>query len=111
MVNITAWKDAKSVRITGHGFKVEEPFQLAEGVVLAPDVHPLNEAGLDDCKTIKERASIETMHDIATFTIEVHDARGGTKLANAGWASLWDFHLLSLASKAPCFILYSASAG
>lgn len=111
MVNITTWKDAKSVRITGHGFKVEDPFQLAEGVVLAPDVHPLNAAGLDDCETIKERASIETMHDIATFTIEVHDARGGTELANAGWASLWDFHLLSLASKAPCFILYSASAG
>jgi hypothetical protein len=46
MVNITAWKDAKSVRITGHGFKVEDPFQLAEGVVLVPDVHPLNATGL-----------------------------------------------------------------
>lgn len=111
MVNITAWRDAKSVRITGHGFTLVEPFQLDDGIVLVPDVHALNSAGLKDCNSIKERASIETMHDIATFTIEVHDERGGADLANAGWASLWDFHLLSLATKAPCFILYSASAG
>lgn len=111
MVNITAWQDAKSVRIAGHGFEIDDPYQLFDGIVLSPDVHPLNELGLDHCETIKERASIETMHDIATFTIEVHDERGGTKLANKGWASLWDFHLLSLSGKAPCFILYSASVG
>lgn len=111
MVNITAWKDAKSVRLAGHGFRIEDPFKLAEGIVLAPDVYSLSAADLDRCDTIKERASIETMHDIATFTIEVHDKRGGMQLANAGWNSLWDFHLLSLAGKSPCFILYSASAG
>jgi len=111
MVSITAWKDAKSVCITGHGFELPEPFQLAEGIVLTPDVHNLDAKGLKACKTIKERASIETMHDIASFTIEVFDKRGGKDLANAGWASLWDFHLLSLAEKSPCFILYSSSIG
>ena len=111
MVNITAWKDAKSIRITGHGLQLNKAFDLTEGITVLPDVQPLNAADLKQCDTSKERASIETMHDIATFTIEVHDGQGGVQLANAGWASLWDFHLLSLASKAPCFILYSASAG
>lgn len=111
MVSISAWHDAKSVRITGHGFELSEPFTLADGIVLAPDVHKLNAAGLKACQTNKERASIETMHDIATFTIEVFDERGGKDLANTGWASLWDFHLLSLAAKSPCFILYGSSVG
>lgn len=111
MVNITAWEDARSVRITGHGLDLEEPYELAEGVVLTPDVHALSLKGLERCETIKVRASVETMHEIATFSIEVHDERGGTSLANKGWSSLWDFHLLSLAGKSPCFILYSASVG
>jgi len=111
MVNITAWKDAKSLRLTGHGLKLDQSFDLTEGITVLPDVQPLSAADLKKCDTSKERASIETMHDIATFTIEVHEGQGGVQLANAGWASLWDFHLLSLASKAPCFILYSASAG
>ncbi len=111
MVNITAWKDAKSIRLTGHGLQLDKSFDLTEGITVLPDVQPLSPADLKKCDTSKERASIETMHDIATFTIEVHEGKGGVQLANAGWASLWDFHLLSLASKAPCFILYSASAG
>lgn len=111
MAYISAWKDAKSVRITGHGFDFEDPFELGEGVVLTPDVHALNSVGLERCDTIKERAGIETMHEIATFSIEVHDDAGGVSLANKGFSSLWDFHLLSLAGKSPCFILYSASVG
>jgi hypothetical protein len=111
MVNITAWKDAKSVLLTGHGLKLDKSFDLTGEITVLPDVQPLSAADLKKCDTSKERASIETMHDIATFTIEVHEGQGGVQLANAGWASLWDFHLLSLASKAPCFILYSASAG
>lgn len=109
-MKISAWKDAKSVRITGHGLELAEPFEIAEGVVVSPDVHPLNALGLTS-ESIKERAAIETMHEIATFSIEVHDERGGKELANRGWNRLWDFHLLSLASKSPCFMLYSASAG
>lgn len=111
MVNITAWKDATSVRITGHGLKISSSFDLTDGVIVLPDVQSLSALDLKKCDTIKERASIETMHDIATITIEVHDGQGGVQLANAGWASLWDFHLLSLAGKVPCFILYSASSG
>lgn len=109
-MQISAWKDAKSVRITGHGLELAEPFQIAEGVVVSPDVHPLNARGLAG-ESIKVRAAIETMHEIATFSIEVHDDRGGKALASRGWNRLWDFHLLSLASKSPCFILYGASVG
>ncbi len=111
MVSVTAWKDADVVRLMGHGFNIEEPFKLTQNIVLVPDVLPLDAAGLKKCDTIKQRASIETMHDIATFAIEVHDKRGGKHLATSGWNSLWDFHLLSLAGKAPCFILYSAARG
>lgn len=114
MAYISAWTDAKSVRITGHGFDFEEPFELADGVVLTPDVHALNSSGLDRCATIKERAGIETMHEIATFSIEVPDEAGGTSLANKGFNSLWDFHLLSLAGKPPVSfstVLRSESGG
>lgn len=97
--------------ITGHGLKVDKTHEIAEGVLVSPSVPSLNELGLNACDSLKERAAIETMHEIASFSIEVHDERGGKELATKGWNRLWDFHLLSLASKAPCFILYSVSDG
>lgn len=39
------------------------------------------------------------------------DEKGGKALATRAWNRLWDFHLLSLASKSPAFILFSASSG
>lgn len=109
VIQVSVWKNASEVRLTGHGLRFEERFALTDSISILPSVEPLDPYSLEKCDTNIERTSIETMHDIATFTIEVTAAEGGVDLANAGWASLWDFHLLSLAGNAPSFMLYGAS--
>ena len=104
-----AWKDAEWVRIAGHGLYIGQPYELTDGVWISPEIPDLDDKGLARCTDIKERAAVTTMHEIATFSIEVRDTRGGAELATTAWNRLWDFHLLSLASRSPCFILYASS--
>lgn len=111
MVSVTAWKDADRLIITGHGLVLKEEYQLTDDVRIIPDVPNLDRSQLSKLKSIKDEAAITTMHEIASFAIEVKDARGGKHLANRGWNRLWDFHLLSLAAKSPAFILYTTSKG
>lgn len=111
MVTVTAWKDAKKVTLFGHGLKVENGFEYADGVTAVPEVPELDQSGLEDDMPIVEQAAITTMHEMATFVIDVVDENGGKALATRAWNRLWDFHLLSLASKSPAFILFSASSG
>ncbi|MEM7781151.1 MAG: hypothetical protein AAF697_12240 [Pseudomonadota bacterium] len=109
MVNVLAWESSDRVLLTGHGLTLDADFELADGVRISPIVHELDEGGLASLEEIKDRAAIATMHEIASFSVEVIDDRGGKELATKGWNRLWDFHLLSLASHSPAFILYSAS--
>jgi Apea-like HEPN len=108
-MKVMAWKDAEWVRIMGHGLLVPQAFELTDGVWISPEVPELDNLGLERCEDIKGRAAVTTMHEIATFSIEVRDNRGGKELATKAWNRLWDFHLLSLASRSPCFILYASS--
>lgn len=49
------------------------------------------------------------MTEFASFYLEVKSVLGGKELAVKAWNSLWLFHLLALACKAPCDPLYSWS--
>ncbi|MCK0127323.1 HEPN domain-containing protein [Erythrobacter sp. F6033] len=110
-MKVTAWNDAEWVRITGHGLTVRQPFELVDGVWVSSEIPELQMLSLDECETIQEQAAVVTMHEVATFSIEVKDPSGGKALATKAWNRLWDFHLLSLAANAPCFILYNSSEG
>jgi hypothetical protein len=112
MVGVVAAGSAKSIIITGHGFTIPARFELLPGVYVDPKVPDLNhEAVASSCESIRDQAAIITMHEIATFALEVEHAEGGKPLATKAWNRLWDFHLLSLASASPCFMLYSVSFG
>lgn len=111
MVGVVAWKDSTSVTILGHGLKVDDAFEISSGVRVSPDVPKLDAKALDEHESLKERAAITTMHEIASFSIVVENTDGGKSLANAAWNHLWDFHLLSLANRSPSFSLYTSSTG
>ena len=84
MVTVTAWKDATKVTLFGHGLKVESSFEYANGVTAEPGVPDLDQSGLEDDMPIAEQAAITTMHEIATFVIDVVDEKGGQSPSNQG---------------------------
>ena len=110
MVRVTAWKDANKVALLGHGLELDVAYEIADGITVSPTIEDLDNPALLKL-SLKERAAITTMHEMATFSIEVENEEGGSVLANDAWNHLWDFHLLSLARKSPAFILYSSSTG
>lgn len=112
MVKVAAAENSKMITITGHGLTVESRFEFAPGIFIAPAIAPPNINDLaNNVSKFHEYAAILSMLELSTFSIEIHEERGGEALATKGWNALWLFHLLSLACKAPCFSLFSISKG
>lgn len=107
-MKIEAWTHARSLLILGHGIEIGDAHRISDGVYVTPEIPNLDDISLEMSSTLIERAAITSMHEIASFSLKIYSEKGGQALANKGWNSLWHFHLLSLASKAPCMILYSA---
>jgi hypothetical protein len=109
-MRVVAWKDADTILIMGHGLTVPEETEIAEGVSVSREIPNLVGKDLAN-ESIADRAAIQSMHDIATFSLVIKNEEGGKALASKGWNRLWDFHLLSIASRSPCFILYADCKG
>jgi hypothetical protein len=112
MAKVAAAVDSNSVIIAGHGISVRGRHELRPGVYLEPSVPNIDldrlAKGVD---AFREYAAIVSMTPLATFSLVVEHPGGGEQLAIRAWNALWDFYLLSLASAAPCFSLFSASEG
>lgn len=63
------------------------------------------------CDKFADYAAAIQGTEIASFAIEVEEPQGGRLLVAKAWNSLWLFHLLSVACRSPCLILYSMSDG
>ena len=112
MVGVASGLDSKKITIFGHGIVVPERFEISEGIALCPYVPRLDlETTVAGCPTFADYAAALQGNEIASFTIEVEHVSGGKELAIKAWNSLWLFHLLSVACKAPCLMLYSMSDG
>lgn len=112
MVSISVSADSTKVTIVGHGLKVNNRFELSEGIYLSSRINPLDiEKTAEGCRHFSDYAATLNGNEIASFLVEIEDVRGGKALASKAWNSLWLFHLLSVACRSPCFLLYSESDG
>ncbi len=112
MVGITASSDSTKISIYGHGVTIPQRFELSDGIWIEPHVLPLDlEITVEGCLSFSDYAAALQGADIASFAIEVEDATGGDQLAIKAWNSLWLFHLISVACRSACLILYSKSDG
>ena len=110
MTAIVTSVDSTVASIAGHGIQVEDAFELAPGIILRPNPPKhIAQVVADGCGSLVEYAAILSMQEFASCFLEIHEERGGEYLATKAWNSLWLFHLLSLACKAPCSLLYTWS--
>lgn len=112
MVGVAAGPDSKSIVIFGHGLAIAEEFELASGIFVSPVVPKLDlNAAVAGCRHFSDYAAALQGSEIATFSLRVVQEEGGKNLTAKAWNALWAFHLLSVACRAPCLSLYSASDG
>lgn len=112
MVQVAAAADSKAITIIGHGLTIPKLFWLTPDIKVEPTVPPLDKAAVQlGCPTAHDCFAVQSMHDIATFSLKVIEPAGGKALANKAWNALWYFHLLALCSGSPAFSLYSVSVG
>jgi hypothetical protein len=112
MVGVAAGFDSKSIVILGHGLTVRDDFELRPGIFISPNVPTLDlDKMVSGCKQFSDYAAAIHGSEIATFSVRVEHSEGGESLAIKGWNSLWIFHLLSVACRAPCISLYSVCDG
>ena len=112
MVGVAASVDSKSIVILGHGLTVEKEVELSAGIFVSPAIPKLDlDATVSGCRHFSDYAAAIQGSEIATFAVRVEHDDGGKILATKAWNTLWLFHLLSAACRAPCFSLYSVCDG
>lgn len=112
MVGVALSEDSKSIVILGHGLTVGKEAELSSGVFVSPTIPKLDlDATVAGCRHFSDYAAAIQGSKMATFALRVEHGDGGKFLAVKAWNSLWLFHLLSVACRAPCFSLYSVCDG
>lgn len=112
MVGVSASSNSKSIVILGHGLAIKEDFQFAPGIIISTVLPELDlTVTTAGCHSFADYAAAVMGRDIATFAVRIEHCDGGEYLAAKAWNSLWLFHLLSIACRAPCISLYSVSDG
>lgn len=112
MVGVAASVDSKSIVILGHGLSVEEEVELSAGIFVSPTFPKLDlDATVSGCRHFSDYAAAIHGSEMASFAVRVEHDDGGESLTNKAWNTLWLFHLLSVACRAPCFSLYSVCDG
>ena len=110
MVGIAVSVDARSVTLVGDGLKVAAAVELAPGIDLLPGEPPLGlSAAAERAENFKAYAIYVASQHLEKFSIRVSGFEGGKILAALAWNALWVFHLMSIASHAPCHSLYAVS--
>ena len=110
MTAIVTSVDSTVASIAGHGIRIQEACELAPGIILRPGpTSHMAQVVADGCNSLVEYAAVLSMQEFASFSLEIHEVRGGEYLATKTWNSLWLFHLLALACESPCDALYSWS--
>lgn len=112
MVGVAAGQDSRSIVILGHGLSIGEEFEVRPGVYISPEIPKLNlDHAVAGCAHFTDYAASLHGNEIATFSIRVEHEEGGEFLVRKTWNALWQFHLLSIACRAPCLSLCSVSDG
>lgn len=112
MVSIKTSSDSNFVTIYGHGLIINERFELSSGITLSPNVPPLDiDTTAAGCKSFIDYAAAINGNEIASFTLEIEAPAKDRELVIKSWNSLWLFHLLSVACRTPCLLLYAKSNG
>jgi hypothetical protein len=110
MTGIVVSPDSTVANIAGHGIRIQEAFELSSDITLRPNPpRHATQVVADGCTSLIEYASVLSMQELASFSLEIRDKRGGKALATKAWNSLWLFHLLALACQSPCEPLYAWS--
>jgi hypothetical protein len=110
MTRVVAAPNADTVCICGTGLRVSEDFPITPEITIRPTPprHELQTVA-NGCDEFSDYAAIISMMPYGSFYIEVRHEGDGRQLAAKAWNSLWLFHLLGLACKAPCDSLYAWS--
>jgi hypothetical protein len=112
MVGVRAGPDSKQVILLGEGLVVSGEFEISPGIVLSPEIPPLDLATtVEGCESFVDYAAAVWGHPAASFSLVVSDERGGESLVTKAWNALWTFHLLALACRSPVRSFYAMSDG
>ena len=110
MVAVQAGSSAKIAFVAGLGVSVKVRTEIAPGIAIVLPKYSISAAQIK-ARTASdlEAALVLRMGAIASFALEIHEPTGGKALAVKVWNSLWLFHLISLAAKKACAMLFSFS--
>lgn len=113
MITIAQKSGTRSIVIAGCGIRLEQPYELASGIVITPEVPVLSpDVVAKSCRNFADYIAVISGQKIQSFAIEIHPSLDSPdELTAKAWNALWDFHLLSVATHTPCFSLYSYAVG
>lgn len=112
MVGVRTSANSSKVTIFGHGLRIAEAFEIEPSVWITPDIPELDlSTTVEGCPSFIDYAAAIHGHPLTSFCVQVREPLGGRDLAIRAWNSLWLFHLFSVASGAPCLMLYAMSDG
>jgi len=112
MVKVATSSNTTKIVIAGHGISVDAPFVLDDVVTLVPTPPATDlEVVAAGSPRFEDYAAVVSGREMANFALEVATSGDARELAVRGWNALWVFHLLSLATGAPCIPLFSVSEG